>query len=399
MSHKSSRRDFLHGKSALAALGDLVLGALPAGDVPPAADGLSPPEPAAADDREDYFLHVGRQAMAARFEIFFNVGQYGQAVEAALEALDEVDRLEERLSFFRPASQLSAVNLLAGEGPVTVEPALFELLQFAVALSRETDGAFDITSTPLWEAWGFSRRQGRIPADGEIAAARANVGSHLVELDPQRRTVRFRQPGVRLNLGSIGKGFALDRCAEILAARGIDDFLVHGGMSSILARGAQLSTLAGTPAEVPADTAVAPPAEPPDGSWIVGIRHPLRPDRRLAELQVSNQALGTSGSQAQSFWHEGKRYGHILDPRSGRPALGVFSTTVLAPTALLADALSTAFYVMPHEAVLDYCGRHPEVAAILLRPARCRGGFELQTAGLRPGQLTLLSPVDAPAAR
>ena len=333
--------------------------------------------------------------MAARFEIFFNVGQYGQAVEAAVEALDEVDRLEGRLSFFRPASKLSAVNLLAGEGPVTVEPDLFELLQFAVELSRETEGAFDITSTPLWEVWGFSRRQGRLPAEEEIAAARANVGSHLVELDPQRQTVRFRQPGVRLNLGSIGKGFALDRCAQLLAARGVGDFLIHGGMSSILGRGAQVSTLAagalpGQEAEAGAE------AEGLGGSWLVGIRHPLRPDRRLAELRLCDQALGTSGSQAQSFWHEGKRYGHILDPRTGRPALGVFSTTVLAPTALQADALSTAFYVMPHEAVLDYCRRHPEVAAILLRPARRRGGFELQTAGLRPGQLTLLEPIDAP---
>jgi len=367
MSGKSHRREFLLGKSAVRALGDLLLSVVPGGGKPSSS---ARPKSAAAAEREDYFLHVGRAAMAARFELFFNVGQYPQATEVALAALDLVDALEQQLSFFRASSELSFINAMAADGPVPVEAGLFELLATVQQLSAETDGALDLTATPLWEAWGFSRREGRVPGDEEIARARETVGRQLVELDSQRRTVRFLKPGVRLNLGSVGKGYALDRCREFLLGRGIGDFLIHGGLSSVVTQGTQLSCVV--------------PDQPDSGAWIVGVRHPLRPQQRLGEIRLRGQGLGTSGSQMQSFWHQGKRYGHIIDPRTGRPANNAFSTTVVAPSALLADALSTAFYVMEPDAVEQYCVQHPGVGAILLRPARRRGGFEVRTYGLTP---------------
>ena len=166
---------------------------------------------------------------------------------------------------------------------------------------------------------------------------------------PDGAQLRFLQAGIEINLGSIGKGYALDRAGELLAECGVDDYLLHGGNSSVLARGAH--------AELGAD-----------GGWSVGVRDPLHPARRLGQLRVRDRALATSGSGTQFFVHHGKRYGHMLDPRTGQPAEGVLSATVLAPTAAEADALSTAFYVMGPEQTAAYCDQHPEIAALMFCP-------------------------------
>lgn len=370
MSEKSNanRRDFLRGKAAARAFGDLLMSALP--------DSLGAFEPPQQAPGTHYWLHVTRRAMACQFQVWFNAGQYPYATEAGLEALDTVDRLEAQLSFFRGTSELSRINREAAFRPVEVEPGLFALLETALTVWRDTGGAYDITSAPYWEAWGFARRNGRVPTDDELAAARPFVGGDLVELDTSRRTVRFREPGVRLNLGSIGKGHALDCCARQLEQAGPRDFLIHGGGSSVLARGMQGSVATGADA--------APPC------WLVGLKHPLRPERRLGEFRLRDRALGTSGTQQQSFFHRGKRYGHIIDPRTGYPAQGMLSTTVLAPTAALADALSTAFYVMDPDAVMEYCRQHSEVATVLALVSRRGAGFELKSANLSSGDLVLL---------
>jgi thiamine biosynthesis lipoprotein len=311
--------------------------------------------------------------------VFFNVGQYPQATEVALEVLDLVEKLEAQLSFFRDTSDISQINRHAAQRPVEVEPGLFSILDLALRLHAETGGAFDITSGPLWEVWGFARRAGSMPDPELLAEARTRVGSSWVELDHRQRTVRFLKPGIRLNLGSIGKGYALDCCAQRLHQLGLDHFLIHGGQSSVLAAGVQASTAGDPSSTLP-------------GSWIVGLPSPLRPDRRLGEIRLRDRALGTSGSQAQSFWHQGRRYGHILDPRTGLPAENILTTTVIAPSAMLADALSTAFYVMGPEQALAYCRARPELAAIVICPARRQGGFQVQTVGFGEDELTILTP-------
>lgn len=347
-----SRRDFLRGRTTAGA------SAAPAG--------------------EGYTLQVGRRAMACQFEICLNAGQYPHGEETAIEALDLVESIEAQLSFFRAGSDITRINLLAANEPVEIDTALFELLCAAREISLATEGALDLTATPLWEVWGFARRQGAMPPEGKIADALAVVGHDLVELDPQRHTVRFLKPGVRLNLGAIGKGYAVDRCAELLRANGIEHFLVSGGYSSMAAQG---------------EPAGAPPP-PARKGWSVGVRNPLRPDRRLAEVHLIDRALGTSGSYLQSFRFEGKTYGHILDPRTGRPAEGMLSTTVLAPSAMLADALSTAFYVLGLEKTRAYCQRHPEVGTLLITPSRGRGGWQPHAINLGPDQCLL--PAEPP---
>lgn len=360
---RSHRRQFLQGRSAADALEDLADGL--AGETP--AD--SPSRPALP--RDNYVLHVGRRAMACQFEVYFNAGQYAQAAEAAFEALDLVEELEAQLSVYRADSELSDINRRAAAGEVPVERRLFALLEYAVDLHRQTDGAYDITSGALSTAWGFARRAGAVPNDDELAAALANVGSQHVQLAPERRKVRFERAGVSLNLGSVGKGYTLDRCAELLEEREVGDYLLHGGQSSVLARGFRQT------------------ADAAGRGWPVGIAHPLRPERRLAQVWLADRALGTSGSGVQYFHYRGRRLGHILDPRTGWPAEGVLSTTVLAPTAQQADALSTALFILGPERGLEFCRARPELAALWVCPRPGGNDIELVQTGFDAGGLEL----------
>ncbi|HEY5314993.1 MAG TPA: FAD:protein FMN transferase [Pirellulales bacterium] len=343
----TSRREFLSG------------GAAPAG-------GKGADEPAASEHgssaAEAYMVQLKRRAMACDFELFLNAGQYPDASEVALGAFDLIEQLEEQLSVFRPTSEISAINQQAAQGPVTVEPRLFALLVQAAEMFRASDGAYDITAGPLAKAWGFYRRAGAIPEAHDLQDALERVGSQDMHLDEAASSVFFRKPGMELNLGSIGKGYALDRAAELMAAGGVGDFLWHGGQSSVLARG---SSAGGR-----------------QSGWAIGIRDPVRSDRRLAEIDLHDQALSTSGSGVQFFRHRGKRYGHIVDPRTGWPAEGMFSATVVAPTAAAADALSTTFYVLGVEKALAYCQSHPGIGTLLVYPSARGSKVEFTVAGL-----------------
>ena len=350
MARKRSRREFLRGTSAADAVGDAVDRVLPAPE-----HSLRMPTP----PRDCYAVHVSRKAMACEFEVVLNSGQYDTGTETALDALDLVEQLESELSYFRPDSEIGQINRSAFDEPVHVQERLFSLLQTADAIYRDTDGAFDLTATPLWKTWGFARGEGRLPSKEEIALSLETVGGSLVELDSAHRTARFLKAGVELNLGSIGKGYALDRVAELLDVGEIKDYLIQGGQSSVTAKGTRLS------------------GSDPDG-WLVGLGHPLRPGTRLGYVRLRDSALGTSGSASQFFRHKGRRYSHIVDPRTGHPAEGVLSATVLAPDAATADALATSFFVMGPEKAADYCQSHPELAAILICPASASPGFEIQ---------------------
>ena len=355
----SNRRQFLQGQSALDALADAAAAIDPESTSSSAVSPWQGPPPA-----EAYLLQFGRRAMACQFEVFLNAGQYREANEAVVEALDLVDRLESQLTVYRDTSEIMAINRQAASEPVTVEPRLFGLLEQAVELHRETHGAFDITSGPLTKVWGFYRRQGAVPEQADLEAALAGVGSRFLKLDAAAGSVRFLQPGVELNLGAIGKGYALDRAAESMLAAGVGDFLWHGGQSSILARGSQATQAADEP------------------GWLVGVRHPMRPEKQVIEIRLCDRALGTSGAGTQFFRHRGRRYGHILDPRSGWPAEGVISTTVLAPTAAEADALATAFYILGPEQAAACCRRRPEIGMLMFVPGRSSQNVELVAAGL-----------------
>jgi thiamine biosynthesis lipoprotein len=359
----SSRRQFLRGEAAVQALASLAQGRWT--DAPKEFQRADPTS-------QPYLIELSRSAMACQFEVYLNAGQYPQANEAAIEALDLVDTLEQQMTVYRDSSEIMEINRRGAEAWVEVEPRLFDLLVRAVQFYRETNGAFDITAGPLSKVWGFYRRAGAIPQPQDLTAALERVGSDKLEFDHERHAVRLSMPGVELNLGAIGKGYALDRCAEIMLLAGVDDFLWHGGQSSVLGRGSRAARRV------------------EDEGWMVGVRHPLRLDRRLAELRLRGRALGTSGSGTQFFRYQGKRYGHILDPRTGQPAEGVLSVTVMAPQAAMADALSTAFYTLGPEAALDYCESRPEIGMLMLVPSRDGHTFDIATAGIAGEDLKVL---------
>ncbi|MGL4944218.1 MAG: FAD:protein FMN transferase [Thermoguttaceae bacterium] len=266
-----------------------------------------------------------RDAMAGEFQIEVVSGRDDSVAIAAVAALDEVTRLESILSVFRSDSVVARLNASAAYVAVTVSDEVMQLILTAKEMTVATDGAFDITSYPLTQLWGSAKRERRIPTDAEIAATRRLVGWENIVIDVANRTVRFTEPGVGISFGAIGKGMAVDAAAVVMRRYGACDFLIHGGMSSVIAHGNDGAS---------------------DG-WTIGIAHPVVPTKRHGHCVVRDRALATSGTQKQFFRYAGKRFGHIIDPQTGVPAdAGVLGVTVFAPTAAEADALSTAMFTM-----------------------------------------------------
>jgi FAD:protein FMN transferase len=287
------------------------------------------------------WLRVWRMAMSCRVEVTLARAD-AELVPAAREALDEADRIESLLSVFRKDTEVSRINAAAATQVVDVSAEVFALIERSVQLHAETQGAFDITSTPLSRCWGFMRREQRAPNNPVIERARALVGIDRVLCERAGRRVSFARPGVELNFGAIGKGYAVDRMAAMLRRAGAVNALVSAGGSSLVAIG-------GTA-----------------GGWPVDVSSPLLPGQRIARLSLRDAALGTSGTGEQPAIPDGVRYGHVIDPRSGWPARGVLWSTVVAASAADADALSTAFLVDGPTLAHEYCSAHPDTLALLV---------------------------------
>lgn len=318
-----------------------------------------------------YLIEVARQAMACTFAVIVNAQQHSDTTEFALQALDLVEQLEQQLSIYRPDSEVSAINRKASSSAQTVECLLGALIDRSLRLSQLTEGAFDITSGPLGRIWGFHRREGRMPSQAEISACLSFVNYENVIFDLDRSIIYFRKPGTEIDFNAMGKGFALDRCVSLLETAGLHDFIIHGGKSSIVARGSRSgSSFPG---------------------WLVDLRHPLRPDEPFLRFRLHNQSLGTSGDGTQHFYYQGNRFGHILNPRTGWPASGVISSTVIAHQAETADALATAFYVMGPDKVEMYCRERQDLAAIITTPSTKSGGIKLHVFGLADDNWEMLT--------
>jgi thiamine biosynthesis lipoprotein len=307
---------------------------------------------------DDHWIRVHRIAMACRFEVMLPSDAFSD-IGAARAALDEADDLESLLTVFRDTSAVVDVNRRAAAEPVAVDETLFGLLTRSADIHEWTAGAFDVTSTPLSRCWGFLQREGRVPSDAAIADACASVGMHHVRLDTERRSVRFARPGIELNFGAIGKGFALDRMRGILRRRGTRRALLSAGRSSVLGIGGR------------------------GRGWPVDLR-PLLAGGRVGRLWIKEGAVGTSGAGEQFIEVDGKRYGHVIDPRSGRPAAGVLGASVIAADAATADALSTAFLIGGSDLARRYCDAHAETMAVLVvdepgRPAQVFGDYSRAT--------------------
>lgn len=290
-------------------------------------------------------IRLSTRAMACDFSVIMNPGPSEQ-IEAAGGVLESIHSIEAWLSIYRESSELSTVNRLAATEPQRVRGDLFELLQKAMNIFHRTSHAFDMASGSLTRLWRNCRQEQRIPTPEEVDQAREAAGLQHVELSPESNSVAFNRAGIVLDPGAIGKGYALDEAGEQLLRQqdGPESFLLHAGHSSLKAHGEHN----GHP------------------GWPVGIGNPLFTEKRLGTLLLCNQAMSTSGSNIQFFRYEGRRYGHILDPRTGWPVEGMLSVTVLAPSAAIADALSTAFFVLGVEKAKVCCENWPDVGVILI---------------------------------
>jgi len=280
--------------------------------------------------KEQTVTEITRLAMATEFAVVLP-DHSGQHAEAALNALDQLDGIESRLSIYRANSEINKINSMAGISPARVSDDVFEILDRAKVLHRITSGAFDITAGPLIECWGFMKRRGRKPTEQELKNAKELVGSDRLNLDPQAKTAFLDRAGMKINLGGIGKGFAIDRIAERLDQAGVKSYLIHGGKSTARVK---------TSAEMEQSW-----------TWRIGIEHPTRPGLRITEIQMRNGSIATSGSGKQFFHHRGKRQGHVIDPRTGFPSDKMLAITVQTETATDADAFSTACYILGLEEI------------------------------------------------
>ena len=265
-------------------------------------------------------LKLAAHAMATRFELVLDGDDEARLRAAGEDALDEIVRLDAQLSFYRPTSDVSWINGHAALEPVLVEPRLFELLARCLGLSAATDGAFDITIAPLMKAWRFTHGNGAHPDAAVLTRARALVGFRGVELDAARRTVRFARPGMLIDLGSAGKGYAVDRAIARLRENGVPRALLHGGTSSVHAIGAPHRF---------------------DG-WRIGWTPDGAPARTF---ELHDSALAVSAVHGKAFRANGRVFGHVMDPHGGQPADVARSAVVTGPDSLLCDALSTALLV------------------------------------------------------
>ena len=251
---------------------------------------------------------------------------YLQTVAEEVEA--EVERLENQLSFYRPTSELSDINRRAYWEAVTVDPKFFDFLQRVKQLSEETKGAFDPTIAPLMRCWGFVGGSGEMPKLREIEAARFVVGMSHVFLNSLNCSVQFDQDGVTLEFGAVGKGYAVDCALEILKTYEIESAILHGGTSTIYGLGS-----------------------PPDqDGWLISIQTPNLPEgETFKTVSLQNKALSVSAPHGKYFEENGKRYGHVLDPRTGYPAQVAILAAVVTDSAMESDALSTALLTLGEE--------------------------------------------------
>ena len=263
--------------------------------------------------------------------------------ELVADVMEDYRRIDRSMSTYKADSEISLVNARAATEAVTIGEELFALLETSVALSVASHGAFDITYESVGYLYDF--RAGVRPTDEEISERLAAIDYRHVVLDRERSTVRFTSPGVRINLGGIAKGYAVQHAADYLRSRGVEHALLNAGGDTRV-----IGDRRGQP-------------------WIVGIRHPRQEDEVITRLPIVDEAISTAGDYERFFEEDGRRYHHIINPATGRPTEGVLTVTVIGPDGTLTDGLDTAIFVLGAEAGLELMKSYPEYEAIIVDAA------------------------------
>ncbi len=281
--------------------------------------------------------------MGSRFEVSAIHNDVGLAWEAINAGIQEITRIEKLISSWDEASQTSEINRNAGIEAVKVDKELYDLIHRALKVSKLTDGAFDISFASMEKVWKFDGSMTELPSEEAIVASVAKVNYQNILLDAEAQTVFLKEKGMRIGFGAIGKGYAANRAKAIMQEMGIDNGLVSAG-GDLIGWGEQ-----------------------EDGTeWKIGIADPEEKDKIFSWLSIVNQSVVTSGNYEKFAMIDGKRYAHIIDPRTGMPVIGLKSVTVICPDAELADALATSIFVLGEKAGLDLVNQLKGIEALLV---------------------------------
>ena len=281
--------------------------------------------------------------MGSRFDITVVAQDSASANEYIDLAIKEISRIEKLISSWDKNSQTSKVNRYAGIQPVKVDVELFNLIERAMAISKLTDGAFDISYATMDRIWRFDGSMTEMPSKAEINQSIKKVGYDNIILDSENRTVFLQAEGMKIGFGAIGKGYAADMAKKLLIS--------NGAVAGIINASGDMNTW----------------GKQPDGSeWKVAITNPLDKTKSYGMLPITDGAVVTSGNYEKYVSIGGKRYSHIIDPRTGYPSSGIISVTVFAPKAELADALATSVFVMGQEVGLDRINQLPQTECIII---------------------------------
>lgn len=266
--------------------------------------------------------------------------QGGESVKAAFRQTERV------CNIFTSASEISKINVGASESPMKASDYLWAVLDSSRELYRISDGAFDVTVRPLMQVWGFHRKRGHLPSDQEIETAQKHVGLNRIRFNDQEKMLFFPDSGMSLDMGAIAKGYAVDCAADSLIKLGIRKGIVN--------LGGNLRCL----------------PEPPEGerAYRIGIRHPLHKTETYGTVLMLNQSVATSGNYERYVVIDGKRYTHIVNPKTGYPvADGMLAVTVIAPNAALADGYSTAVFICGETLATKICAENPAVSILIFK--------------------------------
>ena len=281
--------------------------------------------------------------MGSRFDITVVAEDSSQATQFIDLAVDEMRRIEHLISSWDLNSQTSEINRNAGIKPVKVDQELVELVERALNISRLTDGAFDISYASMDQIWKFDGSMSEMPSELDIEKSVSRVGYQNIEIDPVGHTVFLKKQGMKIGFGAIGKGYAADKAKSLLINHGVSAGIINAsGDMSVWGK------------------------QPNGEDWQVAITNPMNKDKAFARLPIKNGAVVTSGNYEKFINFGGKRYSHIIDPRTGYPSFGILSVTVFAPKAELADALATSVFVMGEKVGLDRINQLPGVECIIV---------------------------------
>lgn len=281
--------------------------------------------------------------MGSRFEITMVAADSSTAEKYIDTAITEIDRIEQLISDWIPGSQVSAINRMAGIQPVKVDQELLQLTQRALRISEVTEGAFDISFAAMDRIWKFDGNMEQVPDSATIKRAIANIGYRSIQLDTINSTIYLTRKGMKIGFGATGKGYAADKCRQHMKALGVQAGIVNAS-GDLTTWGSQ-----------------------PDGTpWRIGVTNPFRRSRPAAILEMYTGAVTTSGDYEKYVEINGKRYSHIINPKTGMPSFGLTSVTVIGPDAETCNGFSTAIMVLGKKRGLQLINKYPAFGCLIM---------------------------------